>query len=79
MSTRETALVRIPVTDLDDTFLGTRLLVVGEGPLGPVCAVGGVSDLYQSPGGQFAGLWIGGQYVDVDKRTTVVAEAPPEA
>lgn len=77
------ALVRIPLADLDETFIGTRLLVIAHAPgSGPVVLCGGVSDLFACDlrtGRRWVLLWINGSRVRLYPGSVVVAEPPPTA
>ncbi len=82
-------LVRVPASELDETFLGVQVLVLG----GEIDArAGGISDLLQCTAdtahcptpwlGVFLGVahthaWIGGDHVFLPSSTSVVT-APPE-
>lgn len=74
------ALVRVPVHELDETFIGTQLLVTSTCPLrGRQTVAGGLSDLLQDPAGQWCVLWVGGRRVVAWPTDVVVAEPPPTA
>lgn len=73
MSRTETALVRVEVTELDDTFLGTRLLICGPTFGGAhVCVCGGVSDVVWGGDRRTALLWLGGRCVYVAQGSAVI-------
>lgn len=81
-----TPLVRVPVAQLDETFIGLQVLITGRGPGGRQVAIfGGVSDVARcvhldAPPGAvpFTTVWVGGQTVIVRDDAVIVAEGPRE-
>jgi hypothetical protein len=73
----ETHLIRHTVEDLDDTFIGLRVLITGPNPNGGTHAIcGGISDLIVSDTGTIAALWIAGRLVIVTEPAQIITEAP---
>ena len=75
-------LVRVDVEDLDDTYLGTQLLVTADG----ATVAGGVSDLVRlvhdcadHPGRLTVLVYLAGQLVRLEEDAVVLAELTPTA
>lgn len=73
----QTYLVRVPVEDLDDTYVGVRVLICGVSVENvPLTVCGGIGDLLVSDDRACALVWINGTCVVLSEPDVVVAEAP---
>lgn len=73
-----TALVRVPLHELGDEYVGLRLLITGPRADGsPMTVLGGVSDVARvAPGA--VDVWVGGLRLRLGAGAFVAADAPPE-
>lgn len=85
MTVCESRLVMVPAEHLDETYLGTRVLITINTPGGLRTICGGVSDVARALHVDFATnttrrcvlLWVAGEELVLGADAHIVTEAPP--